>query len=241
MKDRNIERLYYNVTGLRITKNDEYKKIKGDEAEKKVNGIIERSLRGQVLINNIYIEGDFDDRVFMYRTMQIDHVVVSKHAVYVIETKSFPDGATIKGSSFNKEISYVDGNKTKREYNPFRQNMAHVNQIKELLYKNGMDDIEVISIICFAGDNIKIETAHKYNEYLVRDTDLMWMIRHLDEINSGKYVNIKEVKEIIEKNRFSEPDQIPTSIEFKHMIYTKYLKKYYREHKTKRRKRRRNA
>ena len=35
MKDRNIERLYYNTVGLRITKADEYKRAKGEEAEKR--------------------------------------------------------------------------------------------------------------------------------------------------------------------------------------------------------------
>ena len=41
--------------------------------------IIKNTLGDRELINNIYFEEKFDFRVNMYRTMQIDHVVVSKH------------------------------------------------------------------------------------------------------------------------------------------------------------------
>lgn len=236
MKNRDVEILYEEHKGLRITKKDKDKEIAGKRAELKVSQKLKADFQNTILLDNLYFEDDFDKRVNMYRTIQIDHILITNYCVYVVETKSFPNGAAVKGSSLNKSLQYDDG-KVHTEYNPFKQNKMHIAFLKGLLEKNGMKEIEIESIVCFVGEGLVIETSSKYSEYLTDLDDLSWMIIHHEDKCKEKMIDKEKVATIISSNQFNEQFNIPTSIEEKHKIYVKYVNKYNREHRPKRGKR----
>lgn len=94
-------------------------------------------------------------------TSQIDHVVISKYGIFVIETKNY------KGWIFGHEnserwIQNIYGNKYKLS-NPVRQNQSHIRAIQ-----NSISDIgkfPMISIIAFSSNaslNVSVEKCICY-------------------------------------------------------------------------------
>lgn len=88
-------------------------------------------------------------------THQIDHIVVSKFGVFVIETKCY------KGMITGKESDYYWyqhlGRKKYKLRNPIHQNYGHIKSISESLKINEED---LISIVCFTNQSdLKIEVT----------------------------------------------------------------------------------
>jgi hypothetical protein len=82
------------------------------------------------------------------KTTQIDHIVVSNYGVFVIETKNY------KGLIFgNDESTYwtqaLYGSK-EQFYNPVKQNLGHIQALRECLAEYG--SVEIHSIIVFSED-----------------------------------------------------------------------------------------
>jgi len=79
---------------------------------------------------------------------QIDHIVVSKYGVFVIETKNM--NGWIFGSERNDRWTQVFPNKKKVPFqNPLRQNYRHTMSLSKYL---GMNHNKVFSIVVFWGD-----------------------------------------------------------------------------------------
>lgn len=80
-------------------------------------------------------------------TTQIDHLVVSPHGIFVIETKNMkgwifghPDHARWTQAIFRDRYRFQ---------NPIRQNYKHVRTVRELL---GLGRLQVIGVVAFVGD-----------------------------------------------------------------------------------------
>lgn len=125
-----------------------------------------------IILNNIMIKDEKG-------THQIDHLVLSKFGIFVIEMKNYY--GLIKGKEFdNKWCQYLGKN---RSYfvNPIHQNYGHIKSLSNLLK---LEDKYFISVICFSNqakidvksniitqvDYLKGEIL-KYNEVLV-DKDI---------------------------------------------------------------------
>ena len=91
-------------------------------------------------INNVTI------RLSNNKTSQIDHVVVSRHGVFVIETKNFKGDITVNESSGYWRQSFRSGSYS--FYSPIKQNDGHISALKYLL-KN--KDYPYFNVVCFAG------------------------------------------------------------------------------------------
>ena len=92
-------------------------------------------------------------------TTQIDHIVVSKYGIFVIETKNY------KGWIFGHENSEKwTQNLYGYKYalaNPVRQNQTHIRTIRRTLSDGGR--YPIISIVAFSGKaslNVTVENAH---------------------------------------------------------------------------------
>lgn len=101
-----------------------------------------------------------------YGTTQIDHIVVSPYAIFVIETKNYKgwifghqDAEEWKQSLFGqKQMSRWSSNQYKF-INPIRQNMVHFQAVKTVLREIG--DFTIIPIVAFADSaNLKITTPN---------------------------------------------------------------------------------
>ena len=93
------------------------------------------------------------------KSCQIDHSVVSKYGVFVIETKQF--NGYITGSKYDKKWVRHVGKKKYYYTNPIRQNYGHVKSLAEFL---NMDESKIYNVVCMTGtDKLKIE--HSPNHY----------------------------------------------------------------------------
>ena len=81
------------------------------------------------------------------KTHQIDHIVISKYGIFVIETKQL--NAYIIGNDYDKNWTY----KTKKEMhyikNPVHQNYGHVLALREIL---NIEENKFISIVCITSN-----------------------------------------------------------------------------------------
>jgi hypothetical protein len=116
---------------------------------------VARKLRGLSpleyrVINNLMLPADGNTP-----TTQIDHVVVSTHGIFVIETKSH--SGWIFGSPNNEHWTQVIYRKKFRLYNPLRQNYAHIKAIERVLGAQRLRS-PIVSLVVFpAADKIKVE------------------------------------------------------------------------------------
>lgn len=91
-----------------------------------------------IVLNDIMIKDDNG-------THQIDHLVLSKFGIFVIEMKNYY--GLIKGKEFdNKWCQYLGKNKS-YFINPIHQNYGHIKALSNLLR---IDEKNFISIVCFS-------------------------------------------------------------------------------------------
>ena len=81
-------------------------------------------------------------------TTQIDHIIVSKFGVFVVETKNMK--GWIFGSADQQSWTQKIYKHTNKFQNPLRQNYKHVVTLKSAL---GLDDTQIHSVIVFVGDS----------------------------------------------------------------------------------------
>ena len=158
-----------------------------------------------MVINDITLKSDD-------HTSQIDHIVVSKYGIFVIETKQI--NGYIKGSEYdNKWIV----NKKYHVYNPIRQNYGHVKCLEEVLNLPNNYFIPIVCITSTAKFNIKakshvvpvyelIKTIESYKDELIKDYPLIYTqilsLKITDKRVLKEHVEYaKQVKEQSENNR----------------------------------------
>ena len=141
------------VIALTITLRVFRPKIKGRMGERIVSARL-----------NIFLSDDYCilDAVILKTTRgttQIDHIVVSKYGIFVIETKNY------KGWIFGHENSEKwTQNLYGYKYalaNPVRQNQTHIRAVRQTLSDGGR--YPIISIVAFSGKaslNVTVESAH---------------------------------------------------------------------------------
>lgn len=80
-------------------------------------------------------------------TTQIDHVIVSKFGLFVIETKNYK--GWIYADAKDAKWTQVNFKQKHRFQNPLRQNYAHICALSELLE---LPKDKIIGVVCFMGD-----------------------------------------------------------------------------------------
>ena len=94
---------------------------------------------------------------------QIDHIVVSRYGVFVIETKNY--SGWIFGNERSKQWTQVLYRKKYRFMNPLRQNYKHVRAVSSFL---SVESRFIHSIVVFAG-NAKFKTSLPSNVIYLRE------------------------------------------------------------------------
>ena len=120
-------------------------KVKGHMGESKVAKVLKRfNRKGAHSKNDILIKHDKG-------TSQIDHLLITKQGIVVIETKNY--SGTIYGSEHGKLwTQQIPGSyaEPRRFYNPIRQNEGHIRALTEIL--KGENNIPFHSLVVFTGD-----------------------------------------------------------------------------------------
>lgn len=107
-----------------------------------------------------YVINDLKLRIDDNKTSQIDHVVINKNGVFVIETKNY--SGQIYGqetqSEWTQVLSY--GKVKNKLYNPIKQNKTHMYHVSNLL----TEKLPMISAVVFVqGDTQNVNADGVYN------------------------------------------------------------------------------
>ena len=149
-------------------------RAKGAEGEKAVAREIKRHHSGSLLNDIILLNNN--------SYCQIDHILVTNSAVYVIETKNY--SGYILGSEEGTRWTVMYGKSKYGLYSPLKQNETHVNRIRKLIG----NEVRVIPIVIFTDERCKF--ASKING-----------VYTLDEFKRQYNKIIKEYKVKIDKNK----------------------------------------
>lgn len=103
--------------------------------EKEVSNILNK-IKGYKLLNDIMIKGDSG-------TSQIDHILISKKGIFVIETKDY--SGSIYGEEYSRYWTQIINKRKNQFYNPIRQNYGHVKALERYLKRSNI----FISVIVF--------------------------------------------------------------------------------------------
>lgn len=177
-------------------------KVKGRRGEKKVASWLARlpnadySVFNDVMLN---IDG---------YTSQIDHVVVSKYGIFVIETKNYT-GWVYGSENSEKWTQNIFGNKYELP-NPVKQNKGHIWSLKKYLSLSG--SVQIKSIIAFstrASIRINVQSADvvyihqvlrtikSYKEEVVSEEVVRMIVTQLNSIPKlNKKDTAKHISEI---------------------------------------------
>lgn len=144
-------------------------------------------------------------------TSQVDHVVISKYGIFVIETKNYKGWISGHENS-EKWTQNIYGNKFKLS-NPVRQNQSHIRAIQNSLSNIGQ--FPMISIIAFSSNaslNVSVGSAYviywkqiastirRHRTEVISDEQVQRIISHLRESNvttgSRKKDHTKRVRQV---------------------------------------------
>lgn len=151
-----------------------------NDAKKKIGDIGEQNVKLELdkldkvnfkVLNDIFIK-PYDKRTKQYYGAQIDHIVISKKVIYLIETKNW--SGKVYGDQYSKNwIKYLGKDKLVT-YNVAKQVWYHKKNFLKL-FKDDIKDMEVKSIIVFDTlakiDNLSVETTSLKIDELVSFID----------------------------------------------------------------------
>ncbi len=159
------------------------------KAEYKLNHLLDE--HEYKVLNDLYLKTK-------YGTTQIDHVVVSKYGIFVIETKYY--SGKIYGSEYAEYWTQYLPNVQNKLYNPIKQNLTHIKVLAKLIEIETL--VYPVSIIA-----IKNSTTIKVNSQtpVIKISNLGNEIKKYNTVVlSQKQVNA--VYNIIKKNNILDPE-----------------------------------
>ncbi len=128
-------------------------------------------------------------------TTQIDHVIVSRHGIFVVETKNM--GGAIYGGEGQRQWTQAFGPNKYRFQNPLHQNYKHTRTLAEIL---GVPHETIKSVIVFVG-NAKLKTKDKLPPNVMDRGLVVYIKSHQEEVLAEEQV--QQVLAMIEDNRLA--------------------------------------
>lgn len=136
-------------------KTDRALKIQGNKAEKDVASLLTSLGSAYHVFNNVMLKTGKG-------TTQVDHVVISRYGIFVIETKSHK--GTIFGDCNSKMWTQIlftkSGQKNYPFYSPYLQNYGHLRNLYKLF---NLSYMYFLGIICFTSDSVDISRVNCQN------------------------------------------------------------------------------
>ena len=134
-----------------------------------------------------------DDVLFMSngRSTQIDHIVVSPYAVFVIETKGYK--GWILGEENSEYWTQIIYKRKSTFYNPIHQNDGHIRFLKFLLKDLGY--IPFVPIVVFNNEaelKVNVNTHIVVNRCCLKDAILQYKIPAISQEIKEKIISIIE-------------------------------------------------
>jgi hypothetical protein len=166
-----------------------------------------------VILNDLYLPNGRGT------TSQIDHVVVSQFGVFVIETKNY--SGRIFGKETDQSWTVTYGRRKARLKNPFHQNYAHLQAIKEVLID--YQEVPLVSMVVFSKSadlrvDVKpgtellyttqvVKAIRKYSETIMSPEKIDYVVNTLRTMNvtdkKMKRQHVKNIRSAMEANKES--------------------------------------
>ena len=150
------------------------------------------------------------------KTSQIDHLVVSKYGIFVVETKAYK--GKIYGKEYSRNWTQYLGSKKYEFMNPILQNYGHIKAIEAIL-EEAYPNMKYFSIIAFSPeanlDAIEVKNAKLCKisqvgkliedlsvEEIYGDEDLVKIVGIIKEKKSYQtdFSHVKDIKNIKKEN-----------------------------------------
>ena len=184
-----------------------------NEFEKKVSVLLSNLDASEyIVINDILIRTN-------KRSIQIDHIVLSKFGIFIIESKDYK-GIIYGNKNSNYFTQYLGNNKYKF-YNPINQNYSHIKIISDIfeIPKNCF-----ISIVCFSNKaklkvNDKGVISYDYllekilmYDKVIFEGDIDKIAKKLKAFNVHDYYERKEHNRDVEEKKYQNAIKINNDI-----------------------------
>lgn len=145
-------------------------------------------------------------------TTQIDHLIVSRNGIFVVETKMMK--GWIYGSQYDKQWTQKFPNSSFMFQNPLRQNFGHIKALQEILPDLADDVFQ--SVICMCGEH-KIKTKMPKNV-----TRGVWYVKFIRSFKEKK-LTAEQLSKVISS---IENKRLPATREThkQHVAFVKKLK-----------------
>lgn len=127
-------------------------------------------------------------------TSQIDHVVVSRYGIFVIETKDFR--GTVYGKEWDKNWTQKTPARQLVFQNPIHQNYGHLKAVERLVEEY---DLPIISIVAFSDKGkLNINVKDNYVVYIDEVNDIIkkYKKKHITRKESKKIYKLLKRKNI---------------------------------------------
>lgn len=164
-----------------------YKKLRGFMGEFWVKLELNKLPKDKyIVLNDIMIKSSRG-------THQIDHIVISKFGIFVIEMKNYY--GLITGDEYkDKWMQHLGKNKYYFN-NPIHQNYGHIKALKEAL---NLEEDKFVSIICISNQaNVKVKAQNVTQLDFINDLIKSYEKEILD-------ANLTEIKETLEKENITD-------------------------------------
>lgn len=145
--------------------------------------------RNYVTLHNVTIPTRGDG------TTQIDHVIVSRFGIFVVETKHYR--GAIYGSEHDRSWTQAIGRQRNSFPNPLRQNYGHVMALAEMA---GMPREKIKSVVMFTG-SARIKTRDKLPANLLTRGLISYIKMHNELLLSPD--DMERVLRVIAENRLA--------------------------------------
>jgi len=169
------------------------KKIEGfgKKSEERTDALLKKAFGDEAVFSGIFLPYIHNaDRKFA----EIDHLVVTKNGICVIEVKSHNGKIRCPEEKYwwqtynEKKISF---------YNPLWQNKTHSKVVGEIMRSEGQYDIPIYSVVVFTSRRVTFSHSYKY---VIKVDELVDFIKKNGRKNSLSQNRVKRVRDIITRN-----------------------------------------
>lgn len=202
-----------------------YSKLRGMFGEHCLKKELKKLPKEYIILNNIMIKDEWG-------THQIDHIVISKYGIFIIETKFYY--GYITGNEYSEQWLRKRGKSKIYFHNPIHQNYGHIKALANILNLN--EDC-FVSIVCFSHTtklNIKAKKAIITKVSYINDNIKKHQNVILDDIATIKNIiltnNITNVRERKKHIKTIESNLKQTNVSIKENICPKCGNRLVKKH-----------
>ncbi|MBE6612750.1 MAG: NERD domain-containing protein [Ruminococcaceae bacterium] len=160
----------------------------GRESEQRIDALLRKNFTDNAVMSGVYLPYL---RSKDGKHAEIDHLVINRSGVYVIEVKSHngfircPDEKMWWQTYNDKKISF---------YNPIRQNHTHTKIVSEILRSEGQYNVPVYSVVVFTSRRVTFSEKH---DNVIGGDQLVPYIRRTGRKNALSTSQVGRVRRII--------------------------------------------